>query len=100
MDNNNGGILHRIGRDVEEQDFIMKLDGYGWTLQGEAEEFTMPEWKRQILDYLKENPSVTPIQLAQVYGLDAKTAQKNLARLMQDGTIQKTGRGTYGLPED
>lgn len=71
----------------------MKLDGYGWTLQGEAEEFTMPEWKRQILDYLKENPSVTPIQLAQVYGLDAKTAQKNLARLMQDGTIQKTGRG-------
>ena len=37
--NSNIATLHRTGRDVEEKDFIMKLDGFGWTLQGEAERF-------------------------------------------------------------
>ena len=37
--NSNMGTLHRTGRDVEEKDFIMKLDGFGWQLIGEAEAF-------------------------------------------------------------
>lgn len=97
--NSNMGTLHRTGRDVEEKDFIVKLDGYGWTLQGEAEEFTTPEWKRQILDFLKDNPTITPIQLATKYNLDAKTAQKNLYRLVKEGLIRKSGYGTYELTE-
>ena len=92
--------LHRTGRDVEERDFIMKLDGYGWTLQDDAEAFTMPEWKRQILDFLKNNTSVTPIQLSDAYGLNIKTAQGNLQRLLKEGLIRKTGYGQYGLPEE
>ena len=93
------GTLHRTGRDVEEKDFIMKLDGYGWVLQDDAEIFTMPEWKRQVLDFLKDNPSVTPMQLSTAYGLDAKTAQKHLYRLVKEGTIRKEGYGTYKLPD-
>ncbi len=93
------GTLRRTGRDVEEKDFIMKLDGFGWVLQGDADDF-IPEWKKQILDFLKENISVTPMQLADFYGLDAKTAQKNLQRLAKEGQILKTGYGTYGLPEE
>ena len=98
--NSNLATLHRTGRDVEERDFIMKLDGYGWTLQDDAEAFTMPEWKRQILDFLKNNPSVSPIQLSQAFGLNINTARQNLARLMKEGLIRKTGFGTYGLPEE
>lgn len=91
------GTLHRTGRDVEEKDFIMKLDGYGWTLQGEAEDFTMPEWKSQIMAFLKDNPSITPMQLSDAYGLNINTARQNLLRLTKEGTIKKTGYGTYGL---
>ena len=98
--NSNMGTLHRTGRDVEEKDFIMKLDGFGWQLMGEAEEFTMPEWKSQILTFLKDNLSITPMQLADVANIDAKTAQKNLYRLVKEGLIRKTGYGTYGLPEE
>lgn len=98
--NSTMGTLHRTGRDVEEKDFIMKLDGYGWVLQEDAEAFTIPEWKRQVLDFLKDNPSVTPMQLSTAYGIDAKTAQKHLYRLVKEGTIHKKGFGTYGLPED
>lgn len=92
---NNGGILHRTGRDIEEMDFAMKLDGFGWVLQGDAEQFTMPEWKRQILDYLKENESVTPAALATALNLNINTAQQNLRRLAKDGEIRKEGYGTY-----
>ena len=93
------GTLHRTGRDVEEKDFILKLDGYGWVLQGEAEDFTTPDWKRQILDFLKDNPTVTPLQLAVKYTIDPNTAQKNLQRLMKEGLVQKIERGTYTLTD-
>ncbi|MBQ3585104.1 MAG: winged helix-turn-helix transcriptional regulator, partial [Synergistaceae bacterium] len=98
--NSNMGTLHRTGRDVEEKDFIMKLDGFGWQLMGEAEAFTMPEWKSQILAFLKDNPSITPMQLSEIAHLPLKTAQTNLLRLAKEGLIKKTGWGTYGLPEE
>ncbi|MBQ7593230.1 MAG: winged helix-turn-helix domain-containing protein, partial [Synergistaceae bacterium] len=94
-----GGILHRTGRDVEEMDFAMQLDGFGWTLVGEAEEFTIPEWKRQILNYLKEHNSVTPMELSQAIDISLSAAQQNLRRLAKEGTIQKKGYGTYLLSE-
>ena len=69
-------------------------------MMGEAEEFTMPEWKSQILNFLKDNPSVTPMQLSDAYGLNISTAKMNLSRLVKEGLIRKTGYGTYGLPEE
>ena len=77
----------------------MKLEGYGWVLQGDVEDFTMPEWKKQILDYLKENHTVSPMLLSIAYNLPLKTAQQNLYRLAKEGTIQKVGHGTYQLAE-
>ena len=91
------GILHRTGRDVEEKDFAMTLDGFGWTLQGDVEQFTMPEWKRQILDFLKEHDSVTPMELAEAYNLNISTAKNNLQRMAKDGKIQRVGHGRYSI---
>ena len=98
--NSNLATLHRTGRDVEERDFIMKLDGYGWTLQDDAEAFTMPEWKRQIMDFLKVHGTVTPIQLSEAVNIPLNTAQQHLRRLAKEGSVKKTGYGTYGLPEE
>ena len=94
-----GGILHRTGRDVEEMDFAMQLDGFGWTLVGEAENFTMPEWKRQIVNYLKEHNSVTPMQLSEAVDISIEAAQQNLYRLAKEGIIKKIGHGKYSLSE-
>lgn len=92
-------ILHRTGRDVEEKDFALRLDGFGWILEGDAELFTMPEWKRQILDYLKEHSSCTPMDLAQALNLNPATLRKNLLRLTQEGLIKKSGFGIYELKD-
>ena len=77
----------------------MKLEGYGWVLQGDVEDFTMPEWKKQILDYLKENHTVSPMQLTEKYNISHEVARTNLYRLVKEGLIVKKGYGTYGLPE-
>ena len=98
--NSNMGTLHRTGRDVEEKDFMMKLDGFGWLLLGEAEGMPLPEWKSQILAFLKDNSSITPMQLEEACGISRETAKKNLQRLAKEGLIRKTGYGTYGLPEE
>lgn len=91
------GKLYRTGRDVEEKEFWLKLDGFGWYLDAEAEEFTMPTWKKQVFDYLKEHESVTPSELAEFYSLSLNTAKSTLRRLEKTGEIKKVGYGKYSL---
>ena len=93
----NFGTLHRTGRDVEEKNFRLRLDGFGWVLEGEAEDFTLPAWKKQILDFLKEHETVTPMELSSAYCLNINTAQQNLRKLLREGGIKKEGYGTYKL---
>ena len=92
------GHLLRTGRDVEEKEFVLKLDGFGWSLEGEAEEFTLPAWKKQVLDYLREHETVTPSELAGAFELSLNTAKSNLRRLEKSGEIKKIGYGKYALP--
>ena len=91
------GKLYRTGRDVEEKEFLLTLDGFGWLLDGEAEAFVLPEWKRQIVDFLKEHPTITPMELAQAYNINVNTARSNLQRLFKEGQLEKTGRAQYAL---
>ena len=91
------GKLYRTGRDVEEKEFWLTLDGFGWSLDGEAEAFTLPEWKKQIVDYLKDHATITPIELAQAYNMNVNTARSNLQRLFKEGKLEKTGRAQYAL---
>ena len=93
------GKLYRTGRDVEEKEFSLTLDGFGWCLNENAENFMLPTWKKQILDLLKSSPTIAPIQLSQAYNLSVNTAQKNLARLAKEGVIIKSGYGQYSLAD-
>ena len=94
------GKLFRTGRDVDEAEFSLKLDGFGWCLEENEEAFVLPTWKKQILDFLKSKPTITPNELSTGYDLSMNTAQKNLARLAKEGLIVKTGYGQYSLPND
>ena len=93
----NGGLLYRTGRDVEEKDFAMRLDRFGWILEGDATLFTMPDWKRQIIDYLKEHNSVSPLDLATVFNMNINTVKTHLRRLEKEKLINKVGYGTYSM---
>ena len=91
------GILRITGRDVEEKDYAMKLDGFGWYLEGDAEEFNMPSWKKLILDYLKEHEKLTPMQLSDEAGITIEAAKKQLQRAFNEGLIKRIEHGVYVL---
>ncbi len=92
--------MFRTGRDVEEAEFNLRLDGIGWYLQEDADSFILPTWQKQILDFIKEHGSVTPSELATGYDLNLNTAKSNLRRLEKEGRIKKTGYGKYELNPD
>ena len=77
----NTGILHRTGRDVEEKDFAITLDGLGWTLEEDVEQFTLPEWKRNTIKYIREHGEVTPMELSEALNMNINTTRSNLRRL-------------------
>ena len=94
------GQLFRTGRDVEECTFELVLEGLRWDFKGEAEDILLPTWKKQILDFLSEHSTVSPMDLANGYGINIKTAQTNIRRLEREGIIRKVGYGTYGKNTD
>ena len=91
------GKLYRTGRDVEEKEFLLTLDGFGWCLDENAEAFILPTWQKQILDYFKRHQTITPIELAQAYNMNVNTARSNLQRFYKEGKLEKTGRAQYTL---
>ena len=91
------GILHRTGRDVEETDFNMELDGFNWILMDEIDNTSTAEWKKAVIDYLKYRESVTPMDLSVALNIDTQTAQQQLHRLARDGIIKRIRRGVYSL---
>ena len=91
------GTLLRTGRDVEEKEFQMKLDGFGWYLEDDAEEFSMPSWKKIIYNYLKSHEKITPMLLSEAAHITIEGAKKQLQRAANDGLIKRLELGVYIL---
>ena len=90
------GVLRRTGRDVEEKDFNMKLDGFGWALEGEMGQILeVPEWKQKIYEYLKEHEKITPMQLSEFAKISIEAAKKQLQRGVQERWLKRLEHGVY-----
>jgi phage/plasmid primase-like uncharacterized protein len=81
------GIIRRTGRDVEEAEFAMTLDGMSWRLEGDAAEFEAKEWERRIIAHMKEAGSQTPKEVAESLGIKSATARKQMVRLKSKGLL-------------
>ena len=88
-------IVYRTGRNVEEKDFSMRIDRFVWFIEGDAELFTIPEWKFQIVNHLKELETISPMELYQFIYFSIDAAKKNLSRLSKEGITKRIGHGTY-----
>ena len=92
------GTLRITGRDVEEKDYSMKLDGFGWFLEGEVgQEIKIPAWKAKILEFLKEHLKITPMQLSDLASITIEAAKKQLQRLCNDLVLKRIEHGVYCL---
>ena len=92
------GTLRVTGRDVEERTFSMKLDGFGWILEGETgKELDTPAWQKVILEYLQEHEKVTPMQLSEYAHISIEAAKKQLQRATDVHILKRIEHGVYSI---
>lgn len=93
------GLLHITGRNVEEKDYNVQLDNFGWVLLGEVmeQEEQISEATQEILDYLEEHGATGVKTIASDLNVPYKTMSKRLTRLAEKGIIEKNFYGNYSL---
>lgn len=92
------GTLKITGRDVEEKELSLKLDGFGWCIEGDKS-VLMPSWKKVIYDYLKTHEYITPGALSDEAHISIEAARKQLQRACDDALIKRLEHGMYALNE-
>jgi hypothetical protein len=90
--------LFVTGRDVEERELALRFSpGAGTSaLLGDAEEYTLGETRRELLDAVRAHGVLTPKQAAETTGIDYNLAKLTLWRMAKDGQLDAE-RGAYSL---
>jgi hypothetical protein len=93
--------LHITGRDVEEQEFVLKFDGNAgtWTMEGTAAEVQESDARQAVYDWLKEHEPATPKEIHK--GMSEEGAArsystvKRLLGMMQESGVVVSMSGVY-----
>lgn len=110
------GVLSVTGRDIEENEYAVKLDGIVWSLDGmdivdaaatvdtrreRAAEGKLGDVKLDAIKFVNGRESTTPAELAEHLGIDNKVAGTRLGELFKTGYIAKPSQGHYApLPRE
>ena len=91
-------ILAIRGRDIADQKFAFKLSrDYRWVLAGDAADFQDTDQRQAICDYLKR--ANCPVERAELMkaleGKIGKGMPVLIAKLVENGSIEKISRGIY-----
>jgi DNA-binding Lrp family transcriptional regulator len=105
------GVLKVTGRDVQEAEYAVTLDGVQWRLAGadlaEAEQAAearreeqavagFGDTMQQAVAAVNRHPEgITPAKVAAEIGASSDTVRQNLKRAADNGLIAKRGYGTY-----
>ncbi len=90
-------VLSVTGRDVDEAEHALTLDGGVWRLDDPlALDHGLSDTRRRVLDYLAQHPDgVGPTQLATALNMTTNTAKQTLRRMAEDNQIAQRARGLY-----
>lgn len=92
------GVLHVVGRDVDEADHAMTFnpDAGTWTrLDGPALDHTLHDARAAILRYLREHPGSGPSAIADGTGLKPASVRQTCRRMVADGQLHDSANGKY-----
>jgi DNA-binding MarR family transcriptional regulator len=91
--------LFVTGRDVEEKEYPLKLQGGRWSLlDGEARDYEVSDQRRRILNILRSRPGLTPKSISAATGLDHSVVKHLVRRMADSGDLATAGDGTYSPP--
>lgn len=95
----NGTTLYVRGRDVEEKETALTLDGGIWTMIGEASEVRRSSERVAILDALEgSDEPMKPQDITDFTGMKAANIRKLVQKMVRAGEIKKHGYGKYVHP--
>lgn len=98
--NDDSGLLHLTGRDVEESQMALKFDKPtgAWRLLGDAQEFGMREERREIRALLKHaKRPMTPMHIAESLGKNVSTVRNLLVKMDKESQVINHYNGTYSV---
>ncbi len=93
--------LHVTGRDISEADYALSWESLTctWSLLEEpVSVVSQIGTRRKISEWLNENVSGTPTQIADGTALNHATIKQNVRRMVGDDQLDTDGQGTYFLP--
>lgn len=91
-------VLHFTGRDlVKDEPLALQWDAFlcGFVIEGSAEEVSVSNERRTILDLMDDDEAWTPKQLAVELGKSVGAVQQLLRDMLAEGQIDKSGYGKY-----
>lgn len=94
-------ILHVTGRDIEEKDYALKMDGLTgqWRILGDADEYQMGLEMARLVKVLRENMAPLKVNdIATRLGKTRKATHMLCSRGTASGHVKNYGGGMYGLP--
>ncbi|WP_207936044.1 AAA family ATPase [Actinomadura sp. KC216] len=97
------GVLHVVGRDVDEAQYAMAFypDLGTWQmLDKPAGELGISDTAATILAHLRSHEGDTPKQISDGTGLNYGLVKKTVGRMADKGQLDTDGRGRYFVPAD
>ncbi len=87
-------VLHVTGRDVTESRLALRFDGGRWTLLGDAEEHSISDTRRKILDVLQSGP-MPPKEISEATEIQLGTVRVTLSRMADAQQVARAEDGKY-----
>jgi hypothetical protein len=93
-----GPKLYGRGRDIEEVEKALRFDAGRWTVLGDADDVKQSGQRRKIIEALTAATAVmSPREIAEETGMPEANVKYLLRKMVEDGKIEKPGRGHYKL---
>lgn len=84
-------ILHVTGRDVPNQELALHFENGLWSILGEAEEFTITDQRKIVIDLLRTHGPLWPKEIANKTKSNIASTYKLLERMRQSNLIIQVG---------
>ena len=95
------GFIYTTGRLSPETEMALSLDpAIGWSYLGSGEEYRLSAERKTILEAIQTSDGpISPNDIAAVTEMKYGNVRKLLSAMVNDGQIQKAGRGLYVVQE-
>ena len=92
-----GCVLNLAGKDVEENEYRLKKQKYGWEIAGLEALASLGDRQSQVYNFIKENPGVTQTELAQELNMDLGNLSRRIVKQVKQNLIERKSTGLFAL---